>query len=567
MRRFAALHAELDASTATEAKLAALQRYLAEADPADAAWGLYLLAGGKPRQSVPTALLRAEASAVAGIPDWLFEACYQAVGDLAETIAQVLPPPRGHSALGLATWLVDRLLPLRAWPPAQQALQLRAGWDELPADERFLLVKLICGGLRVGVSKLLVQRALARHAGLDPKLIAQRLMGWTDAGSLPSADRLQALLAPEGADASPATGQPFPFFLAQALALAPAEFEAGLGPVEQWQVEWKYDGIRAQLVCQAGQVWIWSRGEELITEYFPEVADAARWLPEGTVLDGQLLVWIAGAPAPFNLLQQRIKRKTLSRKLLADAPVRFIAYDLLALRGQDLRDRPQHARRERLEALLAGSPFEPSVLVRAADWPALAALRRESRQRGVDGLVLKQRDAGYGRGRTQADGVWWAWKVEPMTVDGVLVYAQAGQGRRAGVYTDYSFAVWSRPPVSAAEAAAVVDAIARREPAQPGGLQLRVFAKADAGLTEAEFKTVDQVIRAHTVEKFGPVRSVLPTLVFELGFDGIAPSPRHQSGIALRRPRMLRIRHDKPLHEADSLATLAGLVVGTAAPG
>jgi DNA ligase-1 len=560
MRRFAALYAELDASTATEAKVAALQRYLAEADPADAAWGLYFLAGGKPRAVVSTALLRAEATAVAGIPDWLFEASYQAAGDLAETIAQILPAPRRHSALGLSTWLVDRLLPLRAAPPEQQALLLRSWWDELAADERFLLGKLIGGGFRVGVSKLLVQRALARHAGLDPKLIAQRLMGWTAAGSVPSAERLLALLAPDEGACDLSTGQPFPFFLAHALALAPADFAAGLGPVDAWQVEWKYDGIRAQIVRQADQLWIWSRGEELLTERFPEVAAAALSLPEGTVLDGELLVWIDGAPAPFNRLQQRINRKTLSRKLLADAPVQFIAYDLLALQGVDLRTRPQHQRRAQLEALLAGSALLCSPLVRAADWPALAALRSESRQRGVEGLMLKQRDAAYGSGRTKADGVWWKWKLAPMTVDGVLIYAQAGHGRRAGLYTDYTFAVWSRPPASAEEAAAVVDAIARREPATPGSLQLLAFAKAYAGLTDAEFKAVDQVIRAQTLEKFGPVRAVRPTLVFELGFEGIAPSPRHKSGVALRFPRMLRIRRDKPLHEADSLETLARLV-------
>ena len=577
MRRFAALYAELDASTATESKVAALQRYLAEADAADAAWGLYFLAGGKPRQTVPSALLRAEATALAGIPDWLFDACYQAAGDLAETIAQVLPPPSSHSDLGLAQWLTERLLPLRGAAPDVQARALRGWWDELPPDERFLLTKLIGGGFRVGVSRLLVQRALARHAGLDAKLMAQRLMGWTDARTAPSADRLRALLAPDTGAALAMTGQPYPFFLAHALdaaetapdqapgAGAAAGFEARLGPVSDWLAEWKYDGIRAQIVRAAGQVWLWSRGEELVTERFPEVVALAQSLPDGTVMDGELLVWIKAAPAPFNLLQQRLNRKTASRKLLADAPVQFIAYDLLALGGQDLRARPQHLRRAQLEALLAGSALQLSPLVIAADWAALARRRSESRQRGVEGLMLKHRDAAYGSGRTKADGVWWKWKIAPYTVDGVLVYAQAGHGRRAGLYTDYTFAVWSRPPASAAEAAAVVAAIERREPAQPGALQLLAFAKAYSGLTDDEFKAVDKVIRATTLEKFGPVRSVRPTLVFELGFEGIAHSPRHKSGIALRFPRLLRIRHDKPLHQADCLATLAGLI-STAAP-
>ena len=571
MRRFAALYAELDASTSTAAKVAALQRYLASADPADAAWGLYVLAGGKPRQTVPTALLRAEATALAGIPAWLFDACYQAAGDLAETIAQVLPPPSRHSDLGLATWLTDRLLPLRGAPAATQAAALRSWWDELLPDERFLLTKLIGGGFRVGVSRLLVQRALAQHAGLDPKLVAQRLMGWTDARHLPSAQRLQALLAPEGTGLPQPAGQPLPFFLAHAvdpaLDATAGDFDRTLGPLQGWQVEWKYDGIRAQIVCSAGQVWIWTRGEELVTDQFPEVVALARSLPDGTVLDGELLVWVDGRPAPFNLLQQRLSRKTISIKLLAEAPVQFIAYDLLALQGTDLRNGPQHLRRSQLQTLLAGSALLLSPLVHAADWPALAARRGESRQRGVEGLMLKQRDAAYGNGRSKAGGVWCKWKIAPYTVDGVLVYAQAGHGRRAGLYTDYTFAIWSRPPADAAEADAVLAAIARREPARPGALQLLAFAKAYSGLTDAEFKAVDQVIRANTLEKFGPVRSLRPTLVFELGFEAIARSPRHKSGIALRFPRMLRIRHDKPLHEADSLDSLTALLAVPNAPG
>ena len=562
MRRFAALYAELDASTATEAKLAALQRYLVDAAPADAAWALYFLAGGKPRQTVPTALLRAQATAAAGIPDWLFEASYQAAGDLAETIARVLPPPRRHSSLGLAAWLVERLLPLRGATPEHQAACLHHWWDELDADQRFLLTKLISGGLRVGVSKLLVQRAVARHAGLDPKLVAQRMMGWTDARALPSAERLQALLAADDGT-TPAAGQPYPFFLAHALDAAEHELAARLGPPGDWQAEWKYDGMRAQVVRRAGKVWIWSRGEELVTERFPEaVAQAAAW-PDGTVLDGELLAWLpeAPAPAPFQLLQQRVNRKTLGRKLLGDVPVRFIAYDLLEVDGQDLRAAPLHQRRVRLEALLAACPgtaVSPRVV--ADNWAGLASQRADSRERGVEGLMLKHRNSAYGTGRTKADGVWWKWKIDPLTVDAVLVYAQAGHGRRAGLYTDYTFAVWNRPPAGAGDAAVVVEAISQRTPAQPGALQLVTFAKAYSGLTDDEFKAVDKVIRATTLEKFGPVRSLRPTLVFELGFEGIARSPRHKSGIALRFPRILRLRHDKPLHEADTLATLEGLL-------
>ena len=557
MRRFAALFDALDASTATGDKVAALVRYFADAPAQDAAWAVFFLAGGKPRQVVPTALLRSTACAAAGIDDWLFEACYQAVGDLAETIAHVLPPPARHSDDGLAHWVEQRLLPLRGLSPDEQALLLRQAFDELAAPERFLLVKLIGGGFRVGVSKLLVQRALALHAGIDAKRVAQRLMGWTDARASVSAERFLRLVSAD--DDGPAdAGQPYPFFLAHALQAEPDT----LGPVADWLAEWKYDGIRAQLVRRADACWIWSRGEELMTERFPEVTTRAKALPDGTVLDGELLVWREGdaSPAPFSLLQQRIGRKTLTRKLLADAPVVFVAYDLLEQGGVDQRDRPQHERRAALAALLADQALRLSPLVPSRDWQGLAAQRALSRERGVEGLMLKQRDARYGSGRTRSDGTWWKWKIDPLTADGVLIYAQAGHGRRAGVYTDYTFAVWSRPPRDAAEAQAVVDAIAARRPAEPGALQLVPFAKAYSGLSDAEFAQVDREIRAHTLEKFGPVRSVRPTLVFELGFEGINRSPRHKSGIAVRFPRMLRIRHDKPLHEADALPTLEALI-------
>jgi DNA ligase-1 len=567
MRRFAVLYQELDASTATGDKVAALRRYFAAAPAADAAWAVYFLAGGKPRQAVPTGLLRETACAAAGIDDWLFEECYQAVGDLAETIAHVLPPPARESDAGLAVWVEQRLLTWRALAPQEQSLQLREAWDELNADGRFLLIKLIGGGFRVGVSKLLVQRALAEATGLDAKLIAQRLMGWTDAKVSVSAERFAQLIAPDTGAALDA-GQPYPFFLAHALQADPALFNDTLGPARGWLVEWKYDGIRAQLVRRAGQAWIWSRGEELLTDRFPEIVAEARGLPDGTVLDGEVLVWLLGSaqPAPFNLLQQRIGRKTLTKKVLAEAPVVFMAYDLLEHGGRDQRDVPQHERRVRLEALLEGQAMRLSPRVEAPDWAAFAVLRQQSRERGVEGFMLKHHEARYGSGRTKADGTWWKWKVDPLSVDCVLIYAQAGHGRRASVYTDYTFAVWNRPPLDEAEALAVLDAIERREPAQPGALQLVAFAKAYSGLTDEEFAAVDRVIRATTLEKFGPVRSVRPSLVFELGFEGINRSPRHKSGIAVRFPRMLRLRDDKPLWQADTLQTLESLLAGADNP-
>ena len=567
MKAFANLFAELDASTATGAKVEALKRYFGTASAHDAAWAVYFLAGGKPRQVVPTAVLRALACERAGIAEWLFEAAYQAVGDLAETIAHVLPPPGARSDVGLAEWVEQRLLPLRGEAPAEQAARIASYWDELDTPGRFLLTKLIGGGFRVGVSKLLVQRALAELAGVDAKLVAQRMMGYTDASAQPDAQRYAQLVSTDGPGPADA-GQPYPFFLAHALAAPVAEFDERLGPPADWLVEWKYDGIRAQVVKRAGQVWIWSRGEELVTERFPEVVALAQPLPDGTVLDGEIVVWKDGRPAPFNLLQQRIGRKTLTKRVLADAPVGFIAYDLLEAQGRDLRDEPQHVRRGHLTEIAEGRiPVSPTET--RDTWAALATLREEARERGVEGFMLKHREARYGTGRRkQADiggGTWWKWKVEPFSVDAVLIYAQAGHGRRASVYTDYTFAVWNRAPRDAAEAQAVVEAIARREPALPGALQLVAFAKAYSGLTDAEFRDVDRVIRQTTLEKFGPVRSVTPTLVFELGFEGINRSPRHKSGIAVRFPRMLRIRNDKPLHEADTLQALEALLTQTAA--
>ena len=558
MKQFARLFTEIDSTTSTNAKVEALQRYFARTPPQDAAWAVYFLSGGKPRQVVKTATLRALACEVSGIADWLFEESYQAVGDLAETIAYILPLETVDSDLGLAEWVENRLLPLRGLPDDEVARRVRSYWCELDAQGRFLLIKLVGGGFRVGVSKLLVQRALAAWSGVDAKRIAQRMMGYMDAKSMPSAIKYEALFAAGTGAAADIldAGQPYPFFLAHQLDTPLEGLDARLGPVGDWQVEWKYDGIRGQVIKRAGQVWIWSRGEELVTDRFPEIVALAQALPDGTVLDGEILVWGEGAPAPFALLQQRIGRKTLGKKILADAPVTFMAYDLLELAGQDLRDQPQQLRRQKLEFVLADTSLKISPIQRLASWPAFADLRTESRARGVEGFMLKRLDAAYGTGRTKADGLWWKWKIEPMTIDGVLIYAQAGHGRRASLYTDYTFAVWNRAPRDAEEAAAVVQAIEKRQPAQPDALQLVAFAKAYSGLTDEEFKRIDSVIRKTTLEKFGPVRSVRPTLMFELGFEGINRSPRHKSGIALRFPRMLRIRDDKPLHEANTLDDL-----------
>ncbi|MGW8393781.1 ATP-dependent DNA ligase [Pseudoduganella sp. HUAS MS19] len=543
MREFARLYSELDETTSTRRKLEALQAYFGRAAPENAAWAVYFLAGGKPRQAVPVKLLRQYATEYAGLDEWLFDECYHAVGDLAETIAHILPAPKQESDVGLAQWIEQRIAPWRGAAPDEVRAALFRYWDELETRERFLLVKLIGGGFRVGVSRLLVTRALSAIAAVDSKLVAQRLMGWTDGSVAPTAQGfLQLIAAPSASEHAERGGQPYPFFLAHALQADPA----ALGDLADWQVEWKYDGMRAQLVSREGLNFLWSRGEELITERFPELASVR--LPQGTVIDGEILVWPPGdAPAPFAALQKRIGRKLLGAKLLAELPAVLLAYDLLELDGVDVRQLPQHERRTLLEQLVAQAAqprLRISPLVVAENWEQLAQVRQESRGRGVEGLMLKARGAGYGVGRTKDVGTWWKWKIDPFSVDAVLVYAQAGHGRRASLYTDYTFAVWD------SEAA--------------GERKLVPFAKAYSGLTDAEIAQVDNAVRRTTIERFGPVRSVKPTMVFEIGFEGIALSPRHKSGIAVRFPRILRRRDDKAVEDADTLETLRGLLAQAA---
>ncbi len=570
MKAFAALYADLDATTSSNAKLQALQDYFAQAAPEDAAWAVYFLAGGRPRQLIPTRLLRELVTRLSGLPEWLFEESYQAVGDLAETVSLVLPENPHSAEQGLAWWLEEALLPLRGLPPEELAERLPPLWAQLDQQSLMVCLKLITGSFRVGVSKLLVTRALAQLADLDSKRVAQRLVGYTDLSHRPVAASYLKLVASESSDEhAQRGGQPYPFFLAHALQQPVEQFDAVLGPCSDWQVEWKWDGIRAQLVKREGRLWIWSRGEELVTDRFPELHSLGASLPDGTVIDGEIVVWkqpardtdkapedfalepasdhdAQDAPAvqPFALLQQRIGRKTLSKKLLDEVPVVLLAYDLLEWQGQDQRSTAQWQRREALEQLVTsqGQPvLRLSPVISGNTWAELAELRQESRRLGVEGMMLKARDSLYGVGRTKDMGVWWKWKVDPFSVDAVLIYAQAGHGRRASLYSDYTFAVWDGPPGSSERS-------------------LVPFAKAYSGLTDAEMRQVDAIVRKTTVEKFGPVRSVTPTLVFELGFEGIALSKRHKSGIAVRFPRMLRWRHDKPVDEADSLEMLQDLL-------
>lgn len=543
MKAFAELYANLDATTSSNAKLAALQAYFLQAPPQDAAWAVYFLSGGRPRQLVPTRLLRDMATEASGIEPWLFEESYQSVGDLAETISLLLPESTYTSEDGLAVWLEEKLLPLRGLPPLELAERLPALWAQLDQPSLMVCIKLITGSFRVGVSKLLVTRALAAMADLDSKRVAQRLVGYTDLSNRPTPEGYLKLIAAESSDEhAQRGGQPYPFFLAHGLSQPVEQFDALLGSPADWQVEWKWDGIRAQLVKREGRLWIWSRGEELVTERFPELHSLVSGLPDGTVIDGEIVVW-KDAVQPFALLQQRIGRKTLSKKVLEDAPVAVLAYDLLEYQGDDWRNHTQAERRAQLEQVIAqcNQPvLLPSPSLTGTSWADLAQQREASRQLGVEGMMLKAREGLYGVGRTKDMGVWWKWKVDPFSVDAVLIYAQRGHGRRASLYSDYTFAVWDGPPGTERT--------------------LVPFAKAYSGLTDEEMRKVDAIVRKTTVEKFGPVSSVTPSMVFELGFEGIALSKRHKSGIAVRFPRMLRWRQDKAVEEADNLATLQDLL-------
>jgi DNA ligase 1 len=526
MKRFARLYAALDETTATNEKVAALVEYFSSAPPADAAWAVHFLIGRRPKRLVSSVRLRMWAAEEAGIPAWLFEESYHAVGDLAETITLLLPPIDGSSELPLAYWVEERLLRLQGEDEDAQREMMLESWRELGSRERFVWNKLITGSFRVGASQQLVTRALAQMSGVPEGVLSHRLMGTWD----PTPEFFQRLTAADTRDAD--ISRPYPFFLAYPLETDPAT----LGDPADWIAEWKWDGIRAQLIRRAGRTFLWSRGEELLAGRFPEVEEAGALLPDGTVIDGELLPWIDGAPLPFAQLQRRIGRKNVGRKILDDVPVSLIAYDLLEESGSDIRSLELRQRRERLASVIQMLPLERVILSTAVaipDWEAAADARLGARELGAEGLMLKRLDSAYGVGRRRGD--WWKWKVDPLSVDAVLIYAQPGTGKRAGLYTDYTFGVWE-------------------------GDHLVPFAKAYTGLTDEEIRKVDAYVRRNTLEKFGPVRTVKPELVFELAFEGIQRSSRHKSGIAVRFPRMARWRTDKKAEEADTIETVRGLL-------
>jgi DNA ligase-1 len=534
VRRFALLYDAIDSTTSTNAKVAAMVEYFTEAPPADAAWAVFFLTGRRLKRLVSYISIRDWTLSATGLEGWLLEESYSVVGDGAETAALVLDqlPPAPGEPLSLAHWVEQRILPLRTLDPDAQQKRVTDWFRELDRLQRFILLKLLTGEFRVGVSQTLVVRALAQAAQLPTPTIAARLMGdWTA-----SAEWFESLLSHAATDED--RSRPYPFFLA-----SPLEADVTtLGDPSEWLVEWKWDGIRAQLVKRAASVHLWSRGEELITHRFPEIAAAATRLPDGTVLDGEVLAFRDERPMPFSALQQRIGRQKQVAQLVRAVPVVFMTYDILEEDGADIRTVPQGERRARLETLLSGGSPEArppagvmriSPTVPARTWEELAEMRADARTRAVEGLMLKRLTSAYGVGRRRGD--WWKWKIDPFTIDAVLIYAQPGSGKRASLLTDYTFGVWD-------------------------GDRLVPIAKAYSGLSNDEIAEMDRWIRRHTIERFGPVRHVEPVHVFELGFEAIARSSRHQSGIAVRFPRMLRWRTDKNAADADTLDSVRELL-------
>jgi DNA ligase-1 len=561
MEAFCHLFQILDQTPGTEAKVEALHAYFQACSAEEAAWAIHVLLGRQKRRLITGRRLRDICLSGSAWPPWLFDECHRQVGDSAETIsllwdptpsprtAQQNPDPPGQAGqASLQEWMEERLPALSALQGDVQADAVQACWSQLSQTQLLVVNKLLTGGLRVGVSEGLVIRALARLSGLDQATLKHRLMG----PAQPTAAAWKVLISPMDSGVIPPS-RPYPFFLASPLDAAIRDTT----PASQWQVEWKYDGIRCQLIHRQGEVFLWSRGEDLINASFPDLTAAAAQLPEGLVLDGEVVIWGAGEPhpRPFAALQRRLGRRAPGRALLAQAPASYVIYDLLEQHGSDLRARPLEERRERLhhlqeEGLPAGLRLAP--ILPLSHWQELDPLRDRARSEGAEGVMLKNREAPYLSGRRR--GYWWKHKLEPYRLDAVLLYAQPGSGRRANLFTDYTFGLWDRP---------WRDGPATAEDGQPQP-QLVSFAKAYSGLDDGEIQRLDQWIRRHTLQRFGPVRAVVPELVFELAFEGIQPSSRHRSGVAVRFPRISRWRTDKQAREADNLEAALALMAPAA---
>jgi DNA ligase-1 len=522
MKRFVDLFLELDRTNKTNDKVELLKAYFLSAPDEDKIWALALFTGRRPPRQVKSTQVQEWAMEQSGIPHWLFRESYHSVGDLAETISRILPSYPSSSEKTLNEWFVH-LAQLKGADDAMKKKFILEAWQQLSTYEIFVFNKLLMGSFRIGVSQTLVTRAIAEISELEPAVVTHRIMGSWD----PFQITFKELIHSE--NLQDLDSKPYPFYLAYSLEGVISD----LSVPEDWFVEWKWDGIRSQIIVRNGELYIWSRGEELVTDKFPELHDVAKSLPDGTVLDGEIICYGKDKPMPFNILQTRTGRKNLSKKILQEAPVSFIAYDILEVDSEDIRPKPQKERRQILEDLYRAvglqAPLRLSPLIYFSTWEDLENLHKESREYAAEGFMIKRKDAPYLTGRKKGD--WWKWKVDPLSVDAVMIYAMKGSGRRAELYTDYTFAVWD-------------------------GDHLVPFAKAYSGLTDKEIREVDKFIKQNTIDKFGPVRTVKPELVFEIGFEGINASSRHKSGIAVRFPRILNWRHDKTAAEADTIENL-----------
>jgi len=533
MKNFAELIKTLDSSNKTSVKVDALTNYFRNASDEDKVWTIAILSHRRPPRPVNTTLLRLWANELADIPLWLFEESYHIVGDLAETIALVIPTTKEHSDRSLTEFLQE-IIALKKKTDFEKKEYLQTNWLALNYYERFIFTKLITGSLRIGVSQKLMTRALSKAENIDEDALAYKLMGdWN-----PNTITFQELILDE--KSSDYLSKPYPFYLAYPIEGEPSN----LGNAEEWSAEHKWDGIRSQTIIRDNDIYVWSRGEELVTDKYPEFGSFVGVIPDGTVIDGEILPFIDNEIGTFNDLQTRIGRKTVSPALLKKSPVIIKAYDLLEWKGQDIRNLPFEERRILLEKLYddikhSNIPLQLSERVKFSTWEELTEERLRSREMRSEGLMIKRKDSPYLVGRKKGD--WWKWKIEPLVIDAVLTYAMRGHGRRSNLFTDYTFALWQDNDKNERE--------------------LVTFAKAYSGLTDAEFRMVDDWIKKNTLERFGPVRSVTPQLVFEIGFEGISLSKRHKSGIATRFPRILRWRHDKKIDEANSIEDLKSMIV------
>lgn len=526
MKQFADLFSALSETNKTNDRIAILKSYFENAPEKDKIWAIYLLSGGKIKRQVNHTQLRTWAMEATGLPQWLFEECYHSVGDLSETIALLLPPPKSTSNGTLSDW-IEKIQVISKQSEAEKKDFLLNAWSSFDTAEKFAFNKLITGAFRIGVSEKMVINSLSELTGIPGNILSHRVAGnWN-----PEDLTYQELIFEDRIHTN--ISQPYPFYLAYPIEGA----VDNLGTANEWQAEWKWDGIRGQLIIRQNEIFIWSRGEELVTDKFPELHALKSHLPDGIVLDGEIICFENGHPMPFAVLQTRIGRKNVIPKILKSAPVAFIVYDILEYNYEDIRTYPLEARRKIIETLKIAFPMVISPEIIFDTWQSLTEKRTFSRENFAEGIMLKRKSSAYEVGRKK--GNWWKWKVDPYAIDAVLIYAQKGSGRRADLYTDYTFAVWDNTTPEK---------------------KLVIFAKAYSGLTDKEIREVDNFVKRNTLEKFGPVRTVTPKLVFEIGFEGISLSGRHKSGVAVRFPRMLRWRKDKTIEEANTLDDLKGLL-------